>query len=273
MINTVWGITTMPFQSPKTPLLSQQKEVAEMIQIHAQHGGFSVVIGQPGVGKTVLREYIENLNNERQCTVVSCSRTLHTYRQIAQQLADEFKLECTDKTMDKALIGVAFEQVKAMKKLYILIDEAHLMEISVLRKLRLLFDQFPKNHNLVLFGQPELMYNLSLSAHQDIKSRITYSAQLKPLNDEALQAFITDELARAKLGINTFTEDAIALIIRTVEGNLRLCRNLCLASLTQAARETQKTVTTTHVNHALIQPHWRSVEQLLTQQGKEGNAA
>lgn len=147
------------------------------------------------------------------------------------------------------------------------------MGICVLRKLRLLFDRFPRNHNLVLFGQPELMYNLSLSAHQDIKSRITYSAHLKPLNDEALQAFITDELARAKLGINTFTEDAIALIIRTVEGNLRLCRNLCLASLIQAARETQKTVTTTHVNHALIQPHWRSVEQPLTQQGKEENAA
>lgn len=234
-----------------------------------------MVIGQSGVGKTVLREHIENLNNERQCTVVSCSRTLHTYRQIAQQLADEFRLDCTDKTMDKALISAAFEQVKAMKKLYVLIDEAHLMEVVVLRKLRLLFDQFPKNHNLVLFGQPELMHNLSLSANRDIKSRITYSAHLKPLNDEDMQTFIVNELTKAKMGINTFTEDAMALIIRTVEGNLRLCRNLCLAALTQAARETQKTVTTTHVTtlfgreSALIQTHARSVEQLLTQQSEQ----
>ena len=65
MINTVWGITNMPFQGVATSLLSQQKEVTDMIQIHAQHGGFSVIIGQPGVGKTVLREHIENLNNER----------------------------------------------------------------------------------------------------------------------------------------------------------------------------------------------------------------
>ena len=269
MINAIWGITSLPFQRTPSMLLAQQKEVLDIIQIHAQHGGFPVVIGQPGTGKTVLREHIENLNNERQCTVVSCSRTLHTYRQIAQQLADGFKLDCTDKTMDKALIGAAFEQVKAMKKLYVLIDEAHLMEIGVLRKLRLLFDQFPKNHNLVLFGQPELMYNLSLNAHQDIKSRITYSAHLKPLNDEDMQSFITEQLKEAKMGLNTFTEDAVSLIVRTVEGNLRLCRNLCLAALTQAARETQKTVTTTHVNHALIQPHWRSVEQLLTQQSEE----
>ena len=270
MINAIWGITSLPFQQAPSTLLSQQKETLDIIQIHAQHGGFSVVTGQSGTGKTVLREHIENLNNERQCTVVSCSRTLHTYRQIAQQLADGFKLDCTDKTMDKALIGAAFEQVKAMKKLYILIDEAHLMEVAVLRKLRLLFDQFPKNHNLVLFGQPELMYNLSLSANRDIKSRITYSAHLKPLNDDDMQAFIVNELTKAKMGINTLTEDAVALIIRTVEGNLRLCRNLCLAALIQAARETQKTVTTTHVNHALIQPHWRSVEQLLTQQSEGG---
>jgi len=157
-----------------------------------------------------------------------------------------------------------------MKKLYILIDEAHLMEVSVLRKLRLLFDQFPKNHNLVLFGQPELLHNLGLSANRDIKSRITYSAQLKPLNDEQMHRFITEQLSQAKMGMNTFTEEALALIINTVEGNLRLCRNLCLAALTQAARETQKTVTTTHVNHALIQPHWRSVEQLLMQQSESG---
>ena len=89
---------------------------------------------------------------------------------------------------------------------------------GVLRKLRLLFDQFPKNHNLVLFGQPELLYNLSLSSHQDIKSRITYSAHLKPLNDDDMQTFITDQLTQAKMGINTFTEDTVALIIRTVEG-------------------------------------------------------
>lgn len=218
MINATWGITSLPFQSPKPELLSQQKEVLDIIQIHAQHGGFSVVIGPSGVGKTILREHLNALNNERQCTVVSCSRTLHTYRQIAQQLVDEFRLECSDKTMEKALIGAAFEQVKAMKTLYVLIDEAHLMEVNVLRKLRLLFDQFPKNHNLVLFGQPELMHSLSLSANQDIKSRITYSAHLKPLNDDDIHTFITDQLTQAKMGIHTFTEDAIALIIRAVEG-------------------------------------------------------
>ena len=191
---------------------------------------------------------------------------LYTYRQIIRQLADAFKLDCTDKTIEKELINAAFAQIKARKTLYILIDEAHLLEISSLRKLRLLFEKFPKNHNLVLFGQPELLHILSLTTNQDIKSRISYSAAIKPLNDDDLQAFIFSELEQAKMGLNTLDENALSLIIRSSEGNLRLCRNLCLASLIEAARETKKTVTITHVNQVLVQPHWRSHEQLIKQQ-------
>ena len=93
MINATWGITQTPFKRDKLTLLYQQKTIVDIIKIHAQQGGFSVVVGEPGVGKTVLREHIETFEKEREFTVVSCSRTLHTYRQIAWQLAESFKLE------------------------------------------------------------------------------------------------------------------------------------------------------------------------------------
>jgi len=266
MINATWGISQSPFQRDKLSLLSQQKTIADIIKIHAQQGGFSVIIGEPGVGKTVLREHIEQLNKARESTVVSCSRTLHTYRQIIWQLADSFKLETIEKNIEKDLIHEALAHVRERKTLYILIDEAHLLELATLRKLRLLFERFPKNHNLILFGQPELMYYLSLSTNKDIKTRITYSATIKPLSDDDLETFVVKELENAKMGINTFDEGALQLIIRSSEGNLRLCRNLCLASLIEAARESQKNVTITHVNNVLVQPHWRSHEELIKQQ-------
>ncbi len=59
---------------------------------------------------------------------------------------------------------------------------------------------------------------------------------------------------------------AIELILRSSSGNLRLCRNLCYGSLIEAARETKKIVTITHVNAVLVQPHWRSHDELITQQ-------
>jgi MSHA biogenesis protein MshM len=60
----------------------------------------------------------------------------------------------------------------------------------VLRKLRLLFDKFPKKHNLVLFGQRDLMYYLSMNVNEDIKSRITYSQTLVGLNNDDLKGYI-----------------------------------------------------------------------------------
>ena len=266
MINAIWGTAHIPFKRDKLALLPQQKHILDILKIHAQQGGFSVIIGEPGVGKSVLREHIESLDEQREYTVVSCCRTLHTYRQILWQLAESFKLETNEKNIERDLIHAAFTHIRERLTLYILIDEAHLLETHVLRKLRLLFERFPKHHNLVLFGQPELLHYLSLSTNKDIKSRITYSASIKPLNDDDMERYIIGELETAKMGINTFDESAMALIIRSAEGNLRLCRNLCYASLIEAARETKKVVTITHVNNVLVQPHWRSHEELIKQQ-------
>ena len=106
------------------------------------------------------------------------------------------------------------------------------------------------------------------SCNEDIKSRISYSKQLLPLNDDALTQFIIDELAAVGLGANTFDEAAIQVVLRAVQGNLRLCRNLCYASLVAACLDHQRICRVAHVNAALTQPHWRSHEAWLLQQVK-----
>ncbi|MEJ2043491.1 MAG: hypothetical protein P8X74_16890 [Reinekea sp.] len=47
----------------------------------------------------------------------------------------------------------------------------------------------------------------------DLKNRITYSVNLLPLNDYDLEQFIQRELEIVKLGINTFDEGAIEVIL------------------------------------------------------------
>ncbi len=266
MIKSLHGITKEPFNRSEHILLKQQRDILDIIKIHSQQGGFSVVVGQPGTGKSVLREHIESLANERNITVASCSRTLHTYLAILKQITESLKMDVPSNQLEKELIKCAFNHIRERKTLYILIDEAHLLDMHVLRKLRLLFEQFPKKHNLVLFGQRDLLHYLSLGINQDIKSRITYSATIKPLNSDDMERYIVKELENVRMGINTFDPAATELIIRSSEGNLRLCRNLCYGSLIEAARETQKIATITHVNAVLIQPHWRTHKELITQQ-------
>jgi MSHA biogenesis protein MshM len=266
MIKATFGLTKEPFYRTDVILLPQQQEALEMIQIHAQHGGFSVIVGNPGVGKSVLREHLENLGKERNTVVISFTQTMHTYLHILRQLAQAMQIEAAQNELEKELIQAAFRHSQSQKILYIVIDEAHLLDIMVLRKLRLLFDRFPRKHNLILLGHQELMYRLAMMCNEDIKSRISYSKQILPMNDGALSDFIMTELAAVGLGANTFDESANQVILRAVQGNLRLCRNLCYASLIATCIAQQRICTVSHVNAALQQPHWRSHEALLTQQ-------
>ncbi|MEK6747624.1 MAG: ATP-binding protein [Pseudomonadota bacterium] len=268
MIKSTWGLTKEPFDRHDCALLPQQSEAMEMIKIHAQHGGFSVIVGHPGLGKSVLREHLEQRGKERDTVVISFTQTLHTYLNILKQLAESMQLSVAMKDVEKELILAAYRHVQAQKTLYVVIDEAHLLDMTILRKLRLLFERFPKKHNLVLLGHPELLYRLSMMCNEDIKSRISYSKQLLPLNDGELTQFIITELAVVGLGANTFDEAAIQVILRAVQGNLRLCRNLCYASLIAASLDHQRLCMVAHVNAALVQPHWRSHEALLKQQVK-----
>ena len=172
MIKSTFGLKDTPFYRDNVELLPQQKDAFKYLKIHSQHGGFSVIVGETGVGKSVLREHIEALGIERTNVVASISRTMHTYWNILNQLAASLKLDVKNTKLEQALIEATYKHVKNNKTLYVLIDEAHLLDMSTLRKLRLLFDKFPKKYNLVLFGQIELMHYLSMAVNEDLKAVI-----------------------------------------------------------------------------------------------------
>ena len=56
---------------------------------------------------------------------------------------------------------------------------------------------FPKNHNLILLGQPSLNTTLQLRPNSDFKSRVTYSARLDTLAPDTLESYIHAQLDHA----------------------------------------------------------------------------
>lgn len=116
-----------------------------------------------------------------------------------------------------------------------IIDDAHLMNVDAVRRLRLVFEDFSKNHNLILFAQPELLSKLHLAVNDDLKSRVTYSVLLQKLSPDDAIEFILRQLGKVALGHNTFTDEALSLIARSSEGVLRRIRNRCIASMMEAA--------------------------------------
>jgi type II secretory pathway predicted ATPase ExeA len=258
MIRSFFGLTKNPFDLREFELLPGQQEIFDTLKVHCQQGGLCLVLGVPGTGKSVIKMSLQKLP-ENQHLVATVARTLHTYTNTVKILCDAFKIEfesCAFKC-ERRLIEKAFSLNHERKSLTTILDDAHLMDLANLRKLRLLFEDFPKNHNLVLLGRPTLLANLDLGVNQDIKSRVTYSVITKRLNPDSMRDFLRRELDRAGLGHNTVTQPAVDLIVRSADGVLRKARNLCIGCLVEAVRSQSKIIDIDNVNRVLLQPHWQ----------------
>jgi type II secretory pathway predicted ATPase ExeA len=258
MIRSYFGLKQNPFAHENIALLPQQQAIFDTLRVHCQQGGLCLVLGDPGTGKTAIKESLKCFDIKRLVTPV-VSRTLHTYFNTIRILCQAFSIDFEGRTFacEKRLIEEAFKLNQLGKMLAPIVDDAHLMDIQCLRRLRLLFEDFPKNHNLILIGQPSLLTNVNLSTNQDIKSRITYSVIMPKLAPDDMEAFILAQFDKVGLGHNTLTQEAMALIVRSSEGVLRKARNLCLSCLLEAVRDQTRQVDIKHVNHVLLQPHWR----------------
>lgn len=258
MIRSYFGLDANPFSPGDLLLLPSQREVFETLKVHSQQGGLCLIVGEPGTGKSILKEAVCKTDPKRMITPV-VNRTLHTYFSIVRILCEAFQIATDGKShsCEKRLIEEAQRINQSGKMLVPIIDDAHLMDIDSLRRLRLLFEDFPKNHNLILIAQPSLLVNLSLSSNEDIRSRVTYSVLLRKLAPDDMEAFILSQLEKVNLPHSTFSENALALIVRSSEGVLRKARNICISALLEAVRDKTRQVDIAQVNRVLLQPHWR----------------
>ena len=263
MIRSYFGIEAAPFDPRHVCLLPQQEEVLDTLRVHCQQGGLCLILGEPGTGKSVLKQALIDSDPKR-LIAPAIARTLHTYLNTLKVLCEAFAIDFDGgaHTCEKRIIDEAFRLNRQGKMIAPVIDDAHLMDVLCLRRLRLLLEDFPKNHNLVLVAQPCLVRTLALAVNEDIRSRVTYSVAMMRLTNEQTQAFILDQFDRAGLAHNVFTDRALNLIARSSDGVLRKARNLCLGCLVEAIRDQTRTVDIDHVNAVLKQPHWRAHHDL-----------
>lgn len=263
MIRSHFGLSQNPFAGEDLALLPQQQQVLETLRVHCQQGGLCLIVGEPGTGKSVIKQALCRHDPKRLTTPV-VNRTLHTYHSTLRILCEAFQIDTDglDFRCESRLVAEAERLNHLGKMLAPIIDDAHLMDIAALRRLRLLFEDFPKNHNLILIAQPELLSRLALTSNEDIKSRVTYSVLLQKLTPDDTLNFIRAELDKVALAHRVFSDDALSLIVRSSEGILRRARNLCVATLLEAVRDRTKTVDLKQVNRVLLQPHWRQERAL-----------
>lgn len=91
MIRAWFGTECDPFSLENIVLLRQQQDVYDALKVHCNQGGLCLVMGEPGTGKSVVKEALRQKADKRM-VVVSVSRTMHTYSNTLKILCSAFSI-------------------------------------------------------------------------------------------------------------------------------------------------------------------------------------
>ena len=206
-----FGLKDFPFSiTPGTQYFfasQTSQEAFNTLQVAVMMGeGFMKVIGEVGTGKTLLcRKLIGSLDPQQYQVALILNPYLEPLA-LFVELAAELGLErpregeASQHRVLDALTQRVIELNQAGKRVVICLDEVQAMPIETLEALRLLTNLETESRKLlqvIIFGQPELEDKLNHPSVRQLRQRITFHYQLKPLTEEELGYYIQHRLAVA----------------------------------------------------------------------------
>jgi len=216
------GFRRAPFTiTPDTELFYPNKgHIAALshMQYSLYSGGFALITGEVGLGKTLLcRELIRQCNkNMRTAYIFNPLQSINDLlRAIHFDLTGKKPQARTTAQLHdviyKALLIIASRGERAA----IIIDEAHRLTPELLEALRLISNietEKEKLLSLILVGQPELRKTLSSAKMRPLAQRISVSHILQPLNYKSSCQYIRYRIQTCQLN-NEFHFSTLALLL------------------------------------------------------------
>jgi len=227
---------------------------------HSSHGGFVLLTGEVGTGKTTLsRCLMETLPENTQLAFI-LNPTLSSQELLAT-ICDQLKIRyrktgatlktLTDKISEKLLKNYANEMDTLL-----IVDEAQHLQPEVLEQLRLLTNLETNTKKLlqvILIGQPELQQLLQRRDLRQLAQRITARYHLLPLNKQEVALYIKHRLSVADCHRALFNAGAIAKIHQLSQGIPRLINLICHRALMNAYNNNDAVVNKKTIVDAAVQ--------------------
>ena len=227
-------LSELPFSiapNPRYLFLSPQhrEALAHLLYGIGVGGGFVVLTGEVGMGKTTLcRALIDQLPADVDIALVFNPRL--NSRELLASICDELSIpyggpKASLKSLIDALNRHLLEAHARGRRVLVLIDEAQNLRFDVLEQVRLLTNLETNQHKLlqiILVGQPELNEILDRPNLRQLAQRITARYHLDPLKLEATREYIQHRLKVADARNEIFTGAGVREIFKRSGGIPRL---------------------------------------------------
>lgn len=229
MYQAYFGLTERPFSIAPDPqylfMSSRHKEaMAHLSYGLIQGGGFIVLTGEVGTGKTTL---CRNLLGELPATldVALILNANINEQELLQTICDELKIEYQQDTSQKQLLDrinqYLLETFAQNRQTVLIIDEAQLLSRDVLEQIRLLTNletNKAKLLQIILIGQPELNDLLSRNDLRQLAQRVTARYHLGPLRRNEIEDYIHFRLSVAGCKKPLFSKQALNRLHSMTQG-------------------------------------------------------
>jgi type II secretory pathway predicted ATPase ExeA len=255
MVLDYYQLQRMPFGIAADPEFlywsPSHKEALRTIEYGvSQRRGLLVVIGEVGLGKTILLQAFLRDRSPAKIRILSLlnSRVSSTglIKALCREMSEHFAFDEPDysfKKLHRALI----QEYERGNTVVLLVDDAQNLPKETLQDLHLLSNLEARTEKLlqiILVGRPEFWGNLERHEVRQLKQRVALVVRLSPLTREESREYIQFRLGKAGVGERPlFTKGALKCIGKVAEGIPRKINILCSYALKTGYDQLQKQIT------------------------------
>ncbi len=238
MYCSFYGITEKPFSITPDPKFlylgkTHKEAFAHLLYGIRERGGFIVVTGEIGAGKTTLCRGLLSHLDEDTLVAFIFNPTLSAL-ELLKSINEDFGIPSkgtTKKELIDELNQFLLDKRKEGKNTVLIIDESQSLDGEVLEQVRLLSNletETEKLLQIILIGQPEFRHILEQPRLLQLNQRVTVRYHLKALSQEETAEYIHHRLSVID-GTDKvfFTPEALKKIWRSTRGVPRLINVLC----------------------------------------------